>query len=267
MRRREWPLLLVAALTMTGGHADAQFAAPRKPRQGTVTPAPLSPLAERQRKWAVEATRTAVARINLLPRTSYVPQDVQQAITRYAPTGPAAGYGQAWTADDCESSIRGAETKYGLPPYLLAAIAITESGYRERPHPFAMNISGRQYFASGTAEMDRIVAANGGDQASIDVGCLQINLRWHASRFRDWHSLLVPRYNAEYAALYLTELKRSMGSWSAAVGAYHSRTPWRSTSYACLVSRRWSQIFGSAREGCGADIEAMSQLMYATQRR
>lgn len=265
MKKTIW-LLAIVLMTTVGGMASAQFAAPKKARQGVVAPAPLTPLAEQQRKWAVEATRIAVAKVNLLPRTSYVTQEVQREITRYAPSGIAAGYAQAWTADDCEASIRGAETKYGLPPYLLAAIAVTESGYRNRPHPFAMNISGRQYFATGTDEMDRIVAESGGAQASVDVGCLQINLRWHAARFRDWHSLLVPRYNAEYAALYLTELKRSLGTWNAAVGAYHSRTPWKSTSYACLVSRRWSQIFGSVREGCGADIEAMSRLMYATQR-
>jgi len=259
---------LAAIVLLAAPAAQAQFATPQRPRTSVpVAPRKPTTLAERQRAWAVEATRAAVAKVNLLPRTAPVAVSVQQQITAYAPTNGAIGYAQAWTADDCERSIRGAEKKYALPPYLLAAIALTESSYEGRPSPFAMNVSGRPYFASGTQDMENVVARSGGESASIDVGCLQVNLRWHAGRFRDWRSLLVPNYNAEYAALYLVELYRKYGSWNAAVGAYHSRTPWKSANYACLVSRRWSQIFGSVRPGCGADIEAMSRLMYATQQR
>lgn len=259
----------LAALAAIGGvPAQAQFATPTRPRAtAPVQRSAPSTLAEQQRRWAVDATRTAVAKVNLLPRTAPVAASVQSAITAYAPSSGVVGYAQAWTADDCERSIRGAERKYNLPPYLLAAIALTESGYKGRPSPYAMNIGGRSYFASSTDEMQRVVAQGGGEGASIDVGCLQVNLRWHAGRFKNWRSLLVPSYNAEYAALYLTELYRDTGSWNAAVGAYHSRTQWKSANYACLVSRRWSQIFGSVRPGCGADIEAMSRLMYATQAR
>ena len=223
-------------------------------------------MAEKQRMWIADAVKSEVARVNSLPRTSDVSAGIQQAVTAYAPSaGYGIGYARDWTPDDCERSIRKAERKYALPPYLLAAIALTESGRDGKPSPLAMNIAGRTYFASDTGEMETVVARNGGEGASIDVGCVQVNLRWHAARFKNWRSLLVPMYNAEYAALYLTELKRRYGSWNAAVGAYHSRTPWRSANYACLVSRRWSQIFGSQRSGCGADIEAMARLMYATQ--
>lgn len=266
--RKTASLLLAIGGLLGAFPAQAQFAPQRqRPSGGAPAPGRPSALAQQQRAWAIEATRVAVAKVNLLPRTAPVAVSVQQQITAYAPSGGAVGYAQAWTADDCERSIRGAERKYDLPPYLLAAIALTESGYDGRPRPFAMNISGRPYFATGTQDMENVVARGGGESASIDVGCLQVNLRWHAGRFRDWRSLLVPSYNAEYAALYLTELRKRYGTWNAAVGAYHSRTPWKSSNYACLVSRRWSQIFGSVRPGCGADIEAMSTLMYATQRR
>jgi len=268
-------MLGAATLWFTATPATAQFGPTRARAQSAGQTNVLAPvrrpqartLAERQREWVMGATKNAVSKINFLPRTAPVTTAVKQAVTAYAPgTSFGNGYARDWTPDDCERSIRAAERKYNLPPYLLAAIALTESGRDGKPSPVAMNIGGRSYFASSTRDMEEVVGRYGGETSSIDVGCMQINLRWHAPRFKNWRSLLVPSYNAEYAALYMTELYRRTGSWNGAVGAYHSRTPWRSANYACLVSRRWSQIFGSNRTGCGADIESMARLMYTTQR-
>lgn len=245
---------------------NAQFAPPgnKKPVIRKQISKPKT-LIEQQREWVIQATRTELARIEKLPRSAGVNANVQQAITNYAPSN-GFGYARDWNASDCENSIGRAEKKFNLPPYLLVAIALTESGIKGKPSPFALNISGKSYYPNDTSEMKALISRNGGSTSSIDVGCLQINLKWHAPRFKNWESLLVPNYNAEYAALYLTELHRKYGNWSSAVGAYHSRTPWRSENYACLVSRRWSQIFGSERSGCGANIDAMASYMYQTQR-
>jgi soluble lytic murein transglycosylase-like protein len=267
--------IIIAAMLTAALPAQAQFGPTRARAASTPQSNVLAPvrkprprtLAEQQREWIMGAAKDAMAKVNFLPRTAPVTTAVKQAVTAYAPgTSFGFGYARDWTPDDCERSIRSAERKYNLPPYLLAAIALTESGRDGKPSPVAMNINGRSYFASNTGDMQDVVARYGGETASIDVGCMQVNLRWHAPRFKNWRSLLVPSYNAEYAALYLTELYRRTGSWNGAVGAYHSRTPWRSANYACLVSRRWSQIFGSVRTGCGADIESMARLMYSTQR-
>lgn len=270
MKRVSLPAVALMTICCLPVAAEAQFATGRSrietARQANNAQRRQLTLADRQRQWAMAEVRTAVAKVNFLPRTATVAARVQNAVTSYAPaTNSALGYGREWTADDCEKAIRRAETKYHLPPYLLHAIALTESGRGGRPNPLAMNIGGRSYFAPSTGDMMSTVAQYGGETSSIDVGCLQVNLKYHAPRFKNWRSLLVPGYNSEYAALYLTELKRRYGTWNAAVGAYHSRTPWKSANYACLVSRRWSQIFGSVRPGCGADIEAMANLMYQTQ--
>jgi len=240
--------------------ATAQFAPPKARAAGAGAANVIAPLSRAsvplQTSWAISAAR---------PEARGVTAFAQRAIVSYSSNASVAvGYGRDWTADDCESSIRAAEREYHLPPYLLSAIALAESGRNGRPSPVAMNIGGRPYFASGTQDMQAVVERFGGERASIDVGCMQINLRFHAGRFKDWRSLLVPKYNAQYAALYLTELYRVYRSWDRAVGAYHSRTPWKSADYACLISRRWGQIFGSTRSGCGPDIEAMAQLMYRT---
>lgn len=257
---------LAMILAMTFFQSDmafAQFANPAKTgsnsAQGRISSRNLNST------WVRKIIQDELARQNAIPRSSGVAQNIQSQVTTYAPsTSYVNGYASNWTAGDCERSIRAAEKKYNLPPYLLAAIALTESGKDGRPSPLAMNIYGQSYFARTTSEMEAVVMRNGGETASIDVGCVQINLRWHSNRFKDWRSLLVPAYNAEYAALYLRELYKERGSWYSAVGSYHSKTPWRSANYACLVSRRWSQIFGWNKPGCGADIEYMSRYMYQT---
>lgn len=274
MRPRLILSILISGVLATSP-AAAQFAPPRARAAGVgvrnvVSALPTKPrsVREQQTSWVHDATRQALTRINFMPKsstTATVSAFTQRNITAYADNETSAfNYGREYTPDDCEVAIRSAERQYHIPPYLLSAIALAESGRNGRPSPVAMNIAGRAYFASGTDDMERVVYNNGGQGASIDVGCMQVNLRFHAGRFRDWRSLLVPRYNADYAALYLTELYRQYGSWSAAVGAYHSRTPWRSADYACLISRKWGQIFGSNRDGCGPAIEPMAQLMYRT---
>lgn len=256
-------IALVAPFT-----SSAQFLPPSAQANGTVPQSNiLAPHAPQDagvtlEDVAAETRRAITEQLKGADITSVTP-DISRAITNEAPALPSSSrYGRIYTADHCEYHIREAEKQYNLPPFLLQAVALTESGRGGRPHPHAMNIKGRSHFADGTAEMERIVASEGGKRASIDVGCLQINLKWHAKRFRDWRSLLDPKFNAEYAAFHLTELYQEYGNWTEAVAAYHSRTRWRGRNYVCLVTRRYGQIFGAARgAGCGPNMEAMTRLM------
>lgn len=165
---------------------------------------------------------------------------------------------------DCRAAIATAEKKYGVPPYMLQAIALTESGREGSPYPWAMNIQGRAYYASGPQEIQTIVDRYGSN-ASIDIGCAQVNLKFHGFRFADWRSLIDPQTNADYAAYHLMELRREMGSWNRAVSAYHSRTPWRGANYACAVSRNYGRILGDLRPGCGPDIEILANYLLRSQ--
>jgi len=158
---------------------------------------------------------------------------------------------------DCNTAIGNAEVKYGIPTHMLRAIAITESGRNGQPYPWAMNIQGRAHYAQNPAEIVSIVNRHG-SRSSIDIGCTQVNLKWHGHRFADWKSLIDPQTNADYAAYHLLELRREFGNWSRAVSAYHSRTGWRGANYACAVSRNYGRIFGDRRSGCGPDIEMLA---------
>lgn len=179
------------------------------------------------------------------------------AVTPARSDWSSRGAAQPSGSKACEEAIMKAETRYGLPPFILQAIAITESGQGGKPSPWAMNIKGKSHYAQGRAEVEAIVAHHGA-RASIDIGCNQINLRWHGSKFDDWRQLLDPEINADYAARYLRELRQETGSWGKAVAAYHSRTNWRGAGYACTVSRNYGRLLGDKRKGCGPNIDQLT---------
>jgi len=60
---------------------------------------------------------------------------------------------------------------------------------------------------------------------NLDIGCFQINLRWHGHAFASVDQMFDPLQNTRYAAQFLTELRREFGDWDEAVAAFHSRTP------------------------------------------
>jgi hypothetical protein len=124
------------------------------------------------------------------------------------------------------------------------AIAMTESGDKGRPSPFAMNIAGRSYFASSGQEMANIISANWQrGVTSIDVGCMQINLKYHGAKFSRLTDLLNSPTNIEYGAGYLVSLAVESGSWKDAVMSYHNKkNPARRSWYGCKVWNNYLKI-------------------------
>lgn len=142
--------------------------------------------------------------------------------------------------ETCESAAVLAAREYGIPVDLMQAIALAESGRRLagvlRPWPWAVNEGGKgQWFDSRqTAEAYVRNAVESGTR-NIDVGCFQLNHRWHGHKFQSISQMFDPVQNARYAAAFLAELYRSEGDWRQAVGAYHSRTRERAADYATRI--------------------------------
>ncbi len=124
-------------------------------------------------------------------------------------------------------------------PLILRAIALAESGRVNdqgfiEPWPWALNIEGRAYFPASLDEAAALLSAH--QDGSVDVGLLQINIRWHGHRFDDPKSLLDPATNLEIGAAILKEaLASAPGDLTAGIGRYHSSDPERARSYARTV--------------------------------
>jgi len=164
-----------------------------------------------------------------------------------------AGVGRPVAADPgaeiCERAIVAGARAVGVPPEVLHAISLTETGRpdggRLRPWPSRLIAQGHWFksrdeaFAFATAS----VAAN---RPSFDVGCFQINYYWHGRNFPSLETMFDPVAGATYAARFLKSLYLERGSWLAAAGAYHSQSPDRASVYRARFERILAGIGGNA---------------------
>ena len=147
-------------------------------------------------------------------------------------------------AGSCAEEAARAERDWNLPPGLLAAIGVVESGRVEKGHlaawPFSLNAGGvgHQYGTAADA-----IAQVGAWQAdgirSIDVGCFQVNLMYHPNAFHSLEEAFDPAANAREAAHFLHDLYAATGDWEAAAARYHSSNPPIGQPYARTVMAAW----------------------------
>jgi hypothetical protein len=144
----------------------------------------------------------------------------------------------------CEAAIRSAELRYHLPPGLLTAISLAESGRSDptsrtlRPWPWAVQASATSlYFDTRTEAVGWVRAAQARGVTSIDTGCLQISLLFHQGAFSGLEAAFDPELNADYAARFLRQLYSETNDWVLATGFYHSRTASLAVPYRERVAR------------------------------
>jgi len=146
----------------------------------------------------------------------------------------------------CEDAAIHHEHMNGLPRALLAAVAMAESGRydrttrKARAWPWTINAEGRAYYfktkAEAVATTRRLLATG---MRSIDVGCMQVNLRYHPDAFASLEDGFDPMTNVAYGADFLMRLHDRSGSWPEAVANYHSQTEARGDRYFARVIRIW----------------------------
>lgn len=143
----------------------------------------------------------------------------------------------------CEAAAARASSSTGVPLSVLRAITLTETGRSKkgsfRPWPWTVNMEGKGVWFDTLDEAKAYVRRNHDRGArSYDVGCFQINYRWHGGAFSSVDEMFDPDANAFYAARFLRQLFAEYGDWSRAAGAYHSRTP----KFAEKYSKRFDRI-------------------------
>lgn len=150
------------------------------------------------------------------------------------------------------------EREYGIPVHLLAAIASTESGRFHKglgltlPWPWTINVEGKGYFFDSKQEaIEAVQKFQKAGYQSIDVGCMQVNLKHHPDAFSSLNEAFDPRYNVAYAAHFLRANYDDLGNWRSAAAAYHSRTPEYGNSYVYNVYTRWNQILTKIAQARG----------------
>jgi hypothetical protein len=147
----------------------------------------------------------------------------------------------------CATAIRAAERKFDLPAGLLMAVALTETGRRIgdmlTPWPWSINAAGEgAWLEHRRAAIERTRALQASGVESIDVGCMQVNLRWHEGAFDSLEAAFDPRTNVAYAARHLQELRARSQTWLEAAGRYHSADPAQARPYLARLNRNWMAV-------------------------
>lgn len=146
----------------------------------------------------------------------------------------------------CREQAAAAERAANIPAGLLLAIGRRESGRFDArtgdvlPWPWSVNREGEDHvFATEAEAIAYVEAAQREGSQSIDVGCFQINLKYHPDAFATLSEAFDPAANAAYAARFLRELYAREGTWEAAVADYHSATPELGGPYRDAVFATW----------------------------
>ncbi|MFE0019054.1 transglycosylase SLT domain-containing protein [Mesorhizobium sp. NPDC059054] len=126
-------------------------------------------------------------------------------------------------ANPCEAEILRAADRYQIPAGILYAVGLTETGNKGSLQPNALNIEGKAVFPRSRSEaLLTFEAARREGKSLIDLGCMQINHRYHGDQFRSIEDMLDPRRNVDYAARFLAQLHARHETWSMAVARYHA---------------------------------------------
>ena len=156
---------------------------------------------------------------------------------------PAPALTLASEAEACQRAIAQVEPRSGLPPGLLGSIARVESGRSDpaggppRPWPWAWNAAGESHYPPDRATaLAEVAALQARGLASIDIGCMQINLRHHPAAFPTLEEAFDPLANVRYGARFLSQLYAAHGEWPAAIARYHSGDPVSGQDYARRVA-------------------------------
>lgn len=147
----------------------------------------------------------------------------------------------------CLRYLQSYERSMQIPQGLLTAISYVEAGRPNGPNgelnawPWTINVNGLgSFFETKEAAVAATRKLLDEGQKSIDVGCMQINLRYHPNAFRTIEDAFDPALNVAYGAQFLNSLHQLQGSWAKAVERYHSSDDGRREEYREKVLAFWN---------------------------
>ena len=149
----------------------------------------------------------------------------------------------------CSVAAKEAGNEYGVDFDLLQTISAVESGRwdnlqnRYVAWPWTVNVKGKGYYFASREDAVRAVKkfqAQGIE--SIDVGCMQINLKYHGEAFNSVDEAIDPSNNVKYSAKFLRTLYSKHGqNWKKAAKRYHSGNPEKGEAYTKRLENRFEK--------------------------
>ncbi|MBY0356351.1 MAG: lytic transglycosylase domain-containing protein [Rickettsiales bacterium] len=151
----------------------------------------------------------------------------------------------------CSQNFARVERELGIPKQLTQAISMTESGRWSDeakavvPWPWTINAQGQGYYFDtmhDAVTFARRLQLKG--VQSMDVGCMQVNLKHHPDAFSSLMDAFNPTSNVAYGAKFLRSNFDDLGNWREAIAAYHSRGTAKGRAYYTNVRKNWQRALG-----------------------
>ena len=143
------------------------------------------------------------------------------------------------TYDLCQIAITEVEQTNSIKPNLLTTIASVESGRyissigKRKSWPWTIHAQGKGYYLPTKQEaIAKVKALQSQGITNIDVGCMQINLKYHGNAFNNLDEAFDPKKNVSYSANFLQKLhQKNNNNWQKTAMQYHSKNFERGLSY------------------------------------
>ncbi|MDW3223523.1 MAG: hypothetical protein R8G34_11690 [Paracoccaceae bacterium] len=166
----------------------------------------------------------------------------------------------------CDQAAVIASHETSVPLSVLLAVTRTETGRSLgaglEPWPWSINVGGQGAWLSSRSEAERVAKEKVSDGIrNIDIGCFQLNYRWHGDAFSSISDMFDPFTNAKYAAEFLSQLFLEEGDWTDAVGAFHSRTTEISERY----KSKYSAIYANLQNELPSFVQKGARIQEANQ--
>ena len=149
--------------------------------------------------------------------------------------------------NSCEKTIESIELQTDIPKGLLLGIGKAEAIRKIKNKyiiwPWTINHAGKSMFFDTKKQMTNYVFKNlKKNDFNIDVGCMQINIKWHKNNFKKIADMFEVSPNISYAASFLLQLKNKHGLWDKAIKHYHSSDPKKNIPYLIKVKSFWKKL-------------------------
>lgn len=149
----------------------------------------------------------------------------------------------------CVLAARKAENDFGIKENLLETIASVESGRfltslnKRVSWPWTVHANGKGYYFKTKAEaVNAVKAMQSRGIRNIDVGCMQINLKYHGQAFESLEDAFDPEKNVRYSASFLLKLlKSNKQDWKKTAMHYHSKNLRKGINYKNRLEKHFAQ--------------------------
>ena len=137
-------------------------------------------------------------------------------------------------------------SSYKLPNKLLTSISLVESGLKRNNKlsswPWTLNVNGKSMYFDNKEDTIEHLKKSLKMNKNIDIGCMQINYKYHGKNFKNLDDIISPNKNVKYAASFLRKLFKKHKSWNEAISRYHSSKPKRKKRYLIKVQSFWNDL-------------------------